>query len=70
MTAGLQTGHAGDGDAAAEPVLSFFTLAAQLQRPEAVKLFYQTLVTHAAGFVRASQDEPYGDISIRAGCRL
>lgn len=27
-------------------------------------------VTHANGFIRASQEEPYGDISIAAGPRL
>ncbi|KAG2427009.1 hypothetical protein HYH02_014655 [Chlamydomonas schloesseri] len=47
--------------------LSFFSLACELTRPEAVKLFYQTLVTHTTGFVRASQAEPYGDIIIMPG---
>ncbi len=47
--------------------VSFFDLAARLRRPEAVKLFYQTLVSHTLGVVRARQDEPYGDLTITVG---
>ncbi|KAG2483483.1 hypothetical protein HYH03_017665 [Edaphochlamys debaryana] len=61
------SGTALDGSTAAKPCLSFFEMVGRLQRKEAVKLFYQTLVTHNIGFVRAEQDEPYGDIAISAG---
>lgn len=36
-------------------------------RPEAVKLFYQVLVTHSTSFINAQQDKPYGDIRITSG---
>ncbi|KAG2430546.1 hypothetical protein HXX76_010066 [Chlamydomonas incerta] len=64
-SAGGTGGRAAAG--AATGGLSFFSLACELTRPEAVKLFYQTLVTHTTGFVRASQAEPYGDITIMLG---
>ncbi|KAG1669643.1 hypothetical protein FOA52_010803 [Chlamydomonas sp. UWO 241] len=56
----------GDGDAA-HPSTSFFELATGLRRPEAVKLFYQLLVTHSTAFVVAHQERPFGDIAITAG---
>jgi hypothetical protein len=71
VAAGRRAGDEGDGeDGGVEPGLSFFALASRLKRAEAVKLFYQTLVTNTAGYVRVSQDEPYGDITIRAGYKL
>ncbi|GLI60283.1 hypothetical protein VaNZ11_002377, partial [Volvox africanus] len=67
-------GHSNGGDSGIsdlqEPALSFFGLASRLKRSEAVQLFYQTLVTHTAGYVVASQYEPYGDITIRAAAKL
>jgi hypothetical protein len=49
---------------------SFFDLVSQLHRSEAVKLFYQTLVSQTLGYVRASQAEPYGDITVRPGAAM
>lgn len=57
----------GAGADPADPALSFFSMVSCLQRAEAVKLFYQTLVTHTTGFIKAEQPEAYGDITIRPG---
>ncbi|GBF88830.1 hypothetical protein Rsub_01731 [Raphidocelis subcapitata] len=48
----------------------FRPLAARLARVEAARAFYQVCVTHANGFVRARQDEAYGEIWISAGPRM
>ncbi|GFH19929.1 uncharacterized protein HaLaN_16961 [Haematococcus lacustris] len=50
-----------------DPAVSFLSLAQRLTRAEAVKLFMQVLVTQTAGFTRAAQNRPFGDILIRQG---
>eukprot|EP00887_Chlorella_sp_A99_P003978 scaffold11.g3978.t1 len=55
------------GDAEAEAELSLFRLCERLTRRESAKLFSQFLVLASNDFVRASQAEPYGDITLRRG---
>ncbi|KAF6253891.1 hypothetical protein COO60DRAFT_1703610 [Scenedesmus sp. NREL 46B-D3] len=62
-------GDQSDGADAAQPSLSLFGLMkeGQLSRSAAAMLFYQVCVTSSAGYIRASQDRPFGDITIQPG---
>uniref|UniRef100_A0A383WID4 Rad21/Rec8-like protein N-terminal domain-containing protein n=1 Tax=Tetradesmus obliquus TaxID=3088 RepID=A0A383WID4_TETOB len=53
----------------AQPSLSLFGLMkeGQLSRSAAAMLFYQVCVTSSAGYISASQDRPFGDITIQPG---